>query len=119
YHPYRRASQRGERRHPELSVRALHPAGIPGAVSLAAPLGHVLGQSQCSAHGAVGLLPPDPLRPSRDDQGRPAILRRPLFARNRNPPFLALVEAVLIGILLMLFYRRSAALWPVVLGHYL
>ena len=32
-------------------------------------------------------------------------------------PFL--VEAVLIGILLMLFYRRSAALWPVVLGHYL
>ena len=66
-----------ERRHPELSVRALHPAGIPGAVSLAAPLGHVLGQSQCSAHGAVGLLPPGPLRPSRDDQGRPAVLRRP------------------------------------------
>jgi uncharacterized protein len=30
-----------------------------------------------------------------------------------------IVEAVLIGILLMLFYRRSAALWPVVLGHYL
>jgi len=23
------------------------------------------------------------------------------------------------GVLLMLFYRRSAALWPVVLGHYL
>jgi hypothetical protein len=46
------------------------------AVSLAAPLGHVLGQSQCSAHGAVGLLPPGPLRPSRDDQGRPAVLRR-------------------------------------------
>jgi CAAX protease family protein len=30
-----------------------------------------------------------------------------------------IVEAVLIGVLLMLFYRRSAALWPVVLGHYL
>ena len=29
-----------------------------------------------------------------------------------------IIEAVLIGILLMLFYRRSAALWPVVLGHY-
>src|SRR5262249_26604616 len=28
-----------------------------------------------------------------------------------------IVEAVLIGVLLMLFYRRSAALWPVV--HYL
>ena len=51
--------------------------GIPGAASLAAPLGHVLGQSQCSAHGAVGLLPPGPLRPSRDDQGRPPVLRRP------------------------------------------
>jgi uncharacterized protein len=30
-----------------------------------------------------------------------------------------IIEAVLIGVLLMLFYRRSAALWPVVLGHYL
>jgi hypothetical protein len=30
-----------------------------------------------------------------------------------------IIEAVLIGILLMLFYRRSVALWPVVLGHYL
>jgi membrane protease YdiL (CAAX protease family) len=30
-----------------------------------------------------------------------------------------IVEAVLIGVLLMLFYRRSAALWPVVVGHYL
>jgi hypothetical protein len=30
-----------------------------------------------------------------------------------------IVEAVLIGVLLMLFYRRPAALWPVVLGHYL
>ena len=30
-----------------------------------------------------------------------------------------IVEAVLIGILLMLFYRRSAALWPVILAHYL
>jgi hypothetical protein len=30
-----------------------------------------------------------------------------------------IVEAALIGILLMLFYRRSCALWPVVLGHYL
>ena len=29
-----------------------------------------------------------------------------------------IIEAVLIGVLLMLFYRRSAALWPVVLGHY-
>ena len=28
-------------------------------------------------------------------------------------------EAALMGVLLMLFYRRSAALWPVVLGHYL
>jgi len=28
-----------------------------------------------------------------------------------------IVEAVLIGVLLTLFYRRSAALWPVVLGH--
>jgi membrane protease YdiL (CAAX protease family) len=28
-------------------------------------------------------------------------------------------EAILIGVLLMLFYRRSAALWPVVAGHYL
>jgi hypothetical protein len=30
-----------------------------------------------------------------------------------------IVEAVLIGVLLMLFYRRSAALWPIVLAHYL
>ena len=30
-----------------------------------------------------------------------------------------IVEAVLIGALLMLFYRRSVALWPVVLAHYL
>ena len=30
-----------------------------------------------------------------------------------------MVEAVLMGVLLMLFYRRSAALWPVVLGYYL
>ena len=30
-----------------------------------------------------------------------------------------IVEAVLMGVLLMLFYRRSAALWPVVLGYYL
>lgn len=30
-----------------------------------------------------------------------------------------IVEAALMGVLLMLFYRRSAALWPVVLGHYL
>jgi hypothetical protein len=30
-----------------------------------------------------------------------------------------IIEAVLIGVLLMLFYLRSAALWPVVLGHYL
>jgi membrane protease YdiL (CAAX protease family) len=30
-----------------------------------------------------------------------------------------IVEAALIGILLMLFYSRSCALWPVVLGHYL
>jgi len=30
-----------------------------------------------------------------------------------------IVEAILIGVLLMLFYRRSAALWPVVLAHYL
>jgi membrane protease YdiL (CAAX protease family) len=29
------------------------------------------------------------------------------------------IEAVLIGILLMLFYRRSAALWPVILAHYM
>jgi membrane protease YdiL (CAAX protease family) len=30
-----------------------------------------------------------------------------------------IIEAVLIGVLLMLFYRRSSALWPVVLAHYL
>ena len=30
-----------------------------------------------------------------------------------------IVEAVLMGILLMLFYLRSAPLWPVVLAHYL
>jgi CAAX protease family protein len=30
-----------------------------------------------------------------------------------------IVEAVLIGVLLMLFYRRSGALWPVVFAHYL
>jgi CAAX protease family protein len=30
-----------------------------------------------------------------------------------------IVEAVLIGVLLMLFYRRSVALWPVVLAHYM
>ena len=29
------------------------------------------------------------------------------------------VEAALMGVLLMLFLQRSAALWPVVLGHYL
>ena len=30
-----------------------------------------------------------------------------------------IIEAVLIGALLMLFYRRSGALWPVVVAHYL
>jgi uncharacterized protein len=30
-----------------------------------------------------------------------------------------IAEAVLIGALLMLFYRKSMALWPVVLAHYL
>jgi len=30
-----------------------------------------------------------------------------------------IVEAAMIGVLLMLFFRRSQALWPVVLGHYL
>jgi membrane protease YdiL (CAAX protease family) len=30
-----------------------------------------------------------------------------------------IAEAVLIGVLLMLFYRRSVALWPVVVAHYL
>ena len=30
-----------------------------------------------------------------------------------------IVEAIIMGVLLMLFYRRSAALWPVVLAHYL
>jgi membrane protease YdiL (CAAX protease family) len=30
-----------------------------------------------------------------------------------------IAEAMLIGILLMLFYQRSMALWPVVLAHYL
>jgi uncharacterized protein len=29
-----------------------------------------------------------------------------------------ILEAALMGVLLMLFYRRSAALWPVVLAHY-
>jgi len=32
-------------------------------------------------------------------------------------PMPPLLMAVLIGVLLTLFYRRSAALWPVVLGH--
>lgn len=30
-----------------------------------------------------------------------------------------IIEALIIGVLLMLFYRRSVALWPVVLAHYL
>ena len=30
-----------------------------------------------------------------------------------------IVEAAMMGVLLMLFFRRSGALWPVVLGHYL
>src|SRR6516164_580027 len=30
-----------------------------------------------------------------------------------------IIEALLMGVLLMLFYRRSSALWPVVLAHYL
>jgi uncharacterized protein len=30
-----------------------------------------------------------------------------------------IVEAVIMGVLLMVFFRRSQALWPVVLGHYL
>jgi hypothetical protein len=29
-----------------------------------------------------------------------------------------IIEAALMGVLLMLFYRRSGALWPVVVGHY-
>jgi uncharacterized protein len=29
------------------------------------------------------------------------------------------IEATIMGVLLMLFFRRSVALWPVVLGHYL
>jgi uncharacterized protein len=30
-----------------------------------------------------------------------------------------IVEATIVGVLLMLFFRRSGALWPVVLAHYL
>jgi hypothetical protein len=30
-----------------------------------------------------------------------------------------IVEATMMGVLFMLFFRRSEALWPVVLGHYL
>jgi membrane protease YdiL (CAAX protease family) len=30
-----------------------------------------------------------------------------------------IIEAAMMGVLLMLFFRRSEALWPVVLGHYL
>jgi membrane protease YdiL (CAAX protease family) len=30
-----------------------------------------------------------------------------------------IVQATMMGVLLMLFFRRSAALWPVVLAHYL
>jgi membrane protease YdiL (CAAX protease family) len=30
-----------------------------------------------------------------------------------------IIEAVIMGVLLMVFYKRSAALWPVVLAHYL
>jgi membrane protease YdiL (CAAX protease family) len=30
-----------------------------------------------------------------------------------------ILEAVIMGVLLMLFYSRSTALWPVVIGHYL
>ena len=30
-----------------------------------------------------------------------------------------IIEALIVGVLLMLFYRRSVALWPVVLAHYL
>jgi uncharacterized protein len=29
-----------------------------------------------------------------------------------------IVEATMMGVLLMLFFLRSEALWPVVLGHY-
>jgi membrane protease YdiL (CAAX protease family) len=29
------------------------------------------------------------------------------------------LEATLMGVLLMVFYRRAGALWPVVLAHYL
>src|SRR5262249_55199881 len=79
--------KKGEPCHPELSIRALHPAGIPSAVPLAAPLGRILGQSQRSAHGVVGLLPPGPLRSPRDDQGRQAVLSRrwPIWSRLRQP----------------------------------
>lgn len=31
----------------------------------------------------------------------------------------SMIEALLMGVFLMLFYKRSAALWPVVLAHYL
>src|ERR1700756_2236930 len=51
------------------------------------------------------------------------------FPTSRRPPDVRclllrtgignIVEAVLIGVLLTLFYRRSVALWPVVLAHYL
>ncbi len=30
-----------------------------------------------------------------------------------------IVEAFMVGVMLMLFFRQSQALWPVVLGHYL
>jgi membrane protease YdiL (CAAX protease family) len=30
-----------------------------------------------------------------------------------------IIEASIVGVILMLFYRRSGALWPVVLAHYL
>jgi membrane protease YdiL (CAAX protease family) len=30
-----------------------------------------------------------------------------------------IVEAIMVGVLLMLFFRRTGALWPVVLSHYL
>ncbi len=60
-------------RDPGLSLRALRPSALAGAVPLAAELGGILGQSLRAAHRDVGLLPAGALGLSRHREGRQAV----------------------------------------------
>src|SRR6185436_4550800 len=78
---HRAAQARGERRAVAVPLPPRRDAGVPLPIPVAGELGRVLGQPLHAAPRHEGLLPAAPPRPSRDHQGRQALLPRLSFAR--------------------------------------